>query len=333
VLIKDMVQIYSPTGSEGELVEYLVDWANTHGFSAFKDDAGNFVAERGVGREILLVGHVDTVPGRIPVRVDGDCLYGRGSVDAKGALACFLEAASVIENGRIIIVGTVYEEGDSRGAKHILDKFDPAFIIVGEPSGWSNVNIGYKGCLNLIYRNSMKKVHSSITQSNSCEEAICFYNKLREYSHIFNKEKTLFQQLGMKLISINSANDPNIENIEMVLKIRTPQNFDIRAIKDFVAKEIGDATIEYSGHEKAVKAEKRNSLVTAFIKAIRSLGGDMKFKLKTGTSDMNILQDYHVPIVTYGPGDSTLDHTPNEHLDLLEYRKSVQVLENVLSAI
>ena len=49
-------------------------------------------------RTIVLLGHIDTVPGNIPVRIestaDGDVLYGRGSVDAKGPLATFVAAGA-----------------------------------------------------------------------------------------------------------------------------------------------------------------------------------------------------------------------------------------------
>ena len=53
--------------------------------------------------------------------------------------------------------------------------------------------------------------------------------------------------------------------------------------------------------------------------------------LKTGTSDMNVVAPvWQCPIVAYGPGDSALDHTPNEHLPLDEYWKAVRVVEHML---
>ena len=42
---------------------------------------------------------------------------------------------------------------------------------------------------------------------------------------------------------------------------------------------------------------------------------------------------WHCPIVAYGPGDSSLDHTPNEHLDLAEYRQAIAILTRVLRSI
>jgi LysW-gamma-L-lysine carboxypeptidase len=55
------------------------------------------------------------------------------------------------------------------------------------------------------------------------------------------------------------------------------------------------------------------------------------FVVKTGTSDMNVVAPvWQCPIVAYGPGDSALDHTPHERLDLDEYWTAVQVLEATL---
>jgi LysW-gamma-L-lysine carboxypeptidase len=330
MLIEDMVKIYSPTGSEEGIVDFLIHWAAKNGFKSHRDDVGNFIAEKGQGREILLVGHVDTVPGEIPVRIKDNQLFGRGSVDAKAPLACFLEAASAIDDARITIVGAVDEEGDSKGAKNILGKYDPEFIIVGEPSGWSNLNIGYKGRLNIYYSDMKSKEHGSTSNRNAVEDAMIFYNWLKKYCEEYNEDKKLFDQLGIKLLSMNSSDDGFKDKAEMVVNFRTPLGFSLRGLKTNIEDLKGDANVQFSPHEDPVKVSKSNKLITSFIRAIRSGGGEVKFKLKTGTSDMNILQKYGVPMVTYGPGDSSLDHTPHEHLDLDEYEKAVGILTNVL---
>jgi LysW-gamma-L-lysine carboxypeptidase len=52
---------------------------------------------------------------------------------------------------------------------------------------------------------------------------------------------------------------------------------------------------------------------------------------KTGTGDMNILgRAMNIPIVTYGPGDSHLDHTLDEHIVISEYLASIQVYKETL---
>ena len=59
------------------------------------DNVGNVIATKGSGRPIMLLcGHMDTVPGRIPVRIENGYLYGRGASDAKSSLIAMLLAAS-----------------------------------------------------------------------------------------------------------------------------------------------------------------------------------------------------------------------------------------------
>ncbi|MER3401536.1 MAG: acetyl-lysine deacetylase, partial [Thermoflexus sp.] len=87
-LLEDLVRIPSPSGAEGPAAAFLRDWMARHGFAAWIDEAGNAIGVLGEGpRTLLLLGHLDTVPGEIPVRIADGRLYGRGAVDAKGPLA------------------------------------------------------------------------------------------------------------------------------------------------------------------------------------------------------------------------------------------------------
>jgi LysW-gamma-L-lysine carboxypeptidase len=75
-------------------------------------------------------------------------------------------------------------------------------------------------------------------------------------------------------------------------------------------------------------------LARTFNIALRQAGVRPRFKLKTGTSDMNVVGPvWNCPIVAYGPGDSLLDHTPNEHIVLEEYCQAVEILQSVLAAL
>ena len=74
--------------------------------------------------------------------------------------------------------------------------------------------------------------------------------------------------------------------------------------------------------------------VPPMLRAIRTHGGRPKFKLKTGTADMNIVGPaWGCPIVAYGPGDSSLDHTPEEHVDIGEYLRAIEVLVGALDIL
>ena len=94
-LIRGLVAIPSWSRQEARASAWLVEQMRANGYErAFVDEAGNAVGELGdpsAARTIVLLGHIDTVPGHIPVRIEpsaeGDVLFGRGSVDAKGPLA------------------------------------------------------------------------------------------------------------------------------------------------------------------------------------------------------------------------------------------------------
>ena len=63
--------------------------------------------------------------------------------------------------------------------------------------------------------------------------------------------------------------------------------------------------LSFSGGELAVRNGKSNALVKAFLQSIRQHGGDPKFKVKTGTADMNVVAPHWpCPMLAYGPGDS-----------------------------
>jgi len=155
-LLQGLVSIRSLSGEESEASSWLVDRLETLDLERCRvDEAGNAVGELGAvdaSRTVVLLGHIDTVPGEIPVRVErsaeGQRLYGRGAVDAKGPLATFAIAAARLGSAwarehdlRLLVVGAVEEESaTSRGARHIRDLFgpgsEPAACVIGEPSGW-----------------------------------------------------------------------------------------------------------------------------------------------------------------------------------------------------
>ena len=99
-LLQNMLTIPSYSRQESALAHYLVEQAQLLGLHSYVDDVGNFIAsthprEAHTGSQpIILLGHMDTVHGYIPVRIQDGMLHGRGAVDAKGPLAAFLMCRS-----------------------------------------------------------------------------------------------------------------------------------------------------------------------------------------------------------------------------------------------
>src|SRR5579864_5413607 len=92
-LLAEMLRIPSVSGGEATLATWLCGALGDAGFDVAIDAVGNVVASWGDGDEVVaLVGHMDTVPGHVAERCEGDVLYGRGAVDAKGPLAAAVAA-------------------------------------------------------------------------------------------------------------------------------------------------------------------------------------------------------------------------------------------------
>ncbi len=118
----------------------------------------------------------------------------------------------------------------------------------------------------------------------------------------------------------------------MTLGFRLPPGMDIDGLQSTVSALGSDAELRFRGREAAFRAPKNSPLVRAFLKAIRAEGGRPAFQVKSGTSDMNVVGPaWNCPILAYGPGDSALDHTPHEHVDLNEYHQAIDVLTLVLT--
>jgi LysW-gamma-L-lysine carboxypeptidase len=341
-LLVDMVSVPSPTGDTDDMAELLTTRAGQMGLQARTDEAGNVHVTKGRGSpRVLLLCHMDTVPGDIPVRVDNGILHGRGSVDAKGCLASAMAAVARMSDdipGTLEVVAVPDEEGPSLGARHLLKGPAPDAALVGEPSGWQGITIGYKGLLRLRYVNTTPKAHAGADDSNSAEEAVTLWTVLRTYCPEAALDTTGHGSCNRPpptLTAINTRDDGIDVTTEMELDIRLPPDHDPAPIIAFLEDRKGDATLTVSDAVPGVIAPKGNSLVRAMLASIRKVEGEPSFRLKTGTSDMNLVHEAwpHVPVLAYGPGDSRLDHTPDERLDLSEYARAIDVLEEALGRV
>jgi len=339
-LLFGLVKNYSPSTQERGAVNYFVAQMNAMGFNAFVDDAGNAVGTLGSGsRDVVMLGHIDTFQGDIPVRIEGGKLYGRGSVDAKGCLATFASACAQVgvrEGVRFVVIGAVEEEcATSKGARFAATQYHPEFCIIGEPSGWDRITLGYKGRVLVDYRLEKEMAHTAGSARASTEEAVDFWNRINDYAATFNRDKTrVVDKLDPSLRYVHTDDDPFNDAVTMRIGVRVPVGLTIKKVEEEIERFKNGARVEFSSEEEPFRAGKNNELVRAFLSSIRSAGGSPAFTLKTGTADMNIVGPiWKCPIVAYGPGDSTLDHTPNEHLDLDEYERAINVLAQVLREI
>ena len=348
-LLEEMVSIASVSTQERELGQWLVTRLRGMGFAAKRDEVGNVIAFWGSGpREVLLLGHMDTVPGFIPVRREVQHLFGRGAVDAKGPLAAAITAVSRQPAGaacRFTIIGAVEEEGSSRGARHLVNRKPPDQLVILEPSGWDAITLGYKGSLKLRYRLSKPMGHGAGPNESAADQAIAFVRRVQDHANAptlpspasggGEKRKPMldaFERLDARILRFHADHDGFRDTAAMTVGFRLPPNFDVAALQKQLETWAEGAELRFEYADAAVRAEKNTPVVRAFLKGIRDAGGTPRFKMKTGTSDMNILAPvWGCPTLAYGPGDSKLDHTPDEAMDLEDFARGVDVLTSALS--
>ena len=185
-LLIEMLEIPSLSTEETRMGQWLLTRLKRLGFAVVRDGAGNVSATWGSGtREVVLLGHMDTVPGWIPVRREGDRIFGRGAVDAKGPLAAAITAVSrqaPSTDRRLTVIAAVEEEGSSRGARYLLERPAPDALVVLEPSGWDGITLGYKGSLRLHYRLSQPIGHGAGPLPSASDHAIDFVRHIQDYA-------------------------------------------------------------------------------------------------------------------------------------------------------
>lgn len=356
-LLEALVATPSPSLQERNAVELLVSWMRGHGFDAHVDSVGNAVGSRGHGaREIVLLGHIDTFPGAIPVRVEDGRLYGRGTVDAKGPLAAFAVAAAraqIPAGWKVTVIGAVEEEyWTSRGARHVVENWgakpEPAAVVVGEPSRWDRITLGYRGSVEIRARLRVPFAHSAGQAPLPAERAVEIWQGFQEFviSENANRPGAEFERFDAALRSIRTATDGAFGLAELVVGLRLPPGAGLAAVTQELRSALtarvegwpgGDSTLSlrFRGGQEAFRASKETPLVAAFLRAIRAEGGQPRFVVKTGTADLNVVGPVwpDVPMAVYGPGDSALDHTPNEHIVVEEYERAIRVLVGMLNGV
>ncbi|MBX3070442.1 MAG: [LysW]-lysine hydrolase [Thermomicrobiales bacterium] len=335
-LLHGLVGIQSLSGQETQAVEWLTAQMTALGLDAHIDDAGNAVGVKGSGpTSIVLLGHIDTVPGDIPVRIDDGVLHGRGAVDAKGPLATFVAAAAAASgiNATITVVGAVGEESiGSLGANHVKHWPAPDLCIIGEPSGWDQVCLGYRGTISFEYLLRQDSRHTAGPGESVAEQAVGFWNGLTGRLAEIDGDLTGFNAIGPGLRSFNTAGDGLHDEAHLSVGLRLPPAVHSEVILPIIDELAGNATITLLGVQEGYQTNKRSRLTPPFLRAIRAQGGTPRFTRKLGTSDMTVVGPvWQCPIVAYGPGDSSLDHTPEERIVLDDYLKAVRILTDVLN--
>lgn len=349
-MLEKALRLYTPSLSEKPMAEFLADKCDDLGFEDIQiDEVGNVIAKKGSGSPtIMLCGHMDVVPGKVKVRKEGDSLYGRGASDAKAPLMAMLFAAASIQNnnGTIIFVGAVDEEGNATGIKNLVKKeMNVDYAVFGEPSGIKQVTIAYKGRLAINLKISVAdSSHASAPwlSKNAILESMIFARELKEKLEENQEDRTKGMLLTATMTEVKGGTSHNVtpKECETTFDIRIPVDMNCKSIEQKIAnlvKEIAEkreveAFYSILDETEPFEAAHNSPLVRAFTLGVMDVEQTRpKLIRKTGTGDMNVLgTQWNIPVVTYGPGDPHEAHTIDEKVSIEEYLRGIEILKKML---
>ncbi len=334
-----LVSIPSPTGQEEAAVEAFTREAEALGLEAWIDGAGNaFAAPPMLSGEplVMLAGHIDTVEGWLAPGMDEAWVWGRGAVDAKGPLASMLVAAARLASrdpgAPVLVAALVGEEGDSRGARHVLAQGPRArFAIIGEPTGGDGVVIGYRGSARVVVECVAFGGHpaSPWVGSSALELALELLEALRR----------LYPPIGVSRptvtpVMLRAGDGGNVlpTRATIILDLRIPPGHSL----DGILEEIESATPQgctarlAGNYTPPVRVSLNDPVPRALVRALLANGVKPRPAVKAGTSDMNLLAAEAESLAAYGPGDPSLAHTQVERVRAQDLALAVRVYEEAV---
>jgi LysW-gamma-L-lysine carboxypeptidase len=357
-------QISSLSGSEAELASFLAQFLKERGFQQIPSIRGNVIYRKGSGAPVLLLAsHLDTVSTNNPFHVEGKKFYGTGTVDCKASLATLFYAAATFEwipdEGTVILAGLVQEETSLVGLEDLFQmNLKPNAAIFGEPTRNDRICIGYRGRVVATVEITSESGHASIPweYDNSIEILGQIHTRLNAYMQEYNQqlnriqstqsdEESHFEEISITPTVISAGSESN--NIpstgRMVLDIRLPPSISVEKIQTLITTEIQTLKSSFKRSTTHIHVEFASNFAACIIpqtnlvlSALRwAIFQETKRKVglikKTGSSFTNLIQQHYsrtnpdFVCLTYGPGDSRLEHTDNECVEASELLETISI--------
>ena len=378
VLAQALIRCPSVTPHENGVLTQVQTWAKSLGFSVerpiFTDkntpDIENLYARVGKnGPHLAFAGHTDVVPvgdekaWNFPPfegAIKDDKLYGRGAVDMKGGIACFIAAvARYLEKnpleGSLSLLITNDEEGPGINGtikllKWAADKgetWDAA--IVGEPTNPNNlgdmIKIGRRGSLSGIITVTGHQGHVAYPEraANPLDLVIRLCEALK--NPVMDKGSENFEPSNLEITTIDTGNTAtNVIPQQSVIRfnVRYNDNWTAETLKQEIKKRLNSVKLEKKGSfvptfkidwvisPGGVFLTKNDELVGCLSNAIKTVTGRTpELSTSGGTSDARFIKDY-CPVVEFGLVGKTM-HMVDECVAIDDLEKLTKIYENFLA--
>ncbi len=370
-----LVRCPSVTPNEGGALTLLEEILKPPGFDVHRmtmseadtADVENLYARYGLqGPNLCFAGHTDVVPPgdeqgwRHPpfaATIEDGIMYGRGTVDMKGGIACFIAATMrYIEQhggvrGAISLLITGDEEGPSiNGTTKVLDWLEQReerldACLVGEPTNPDKlgdmIKIGRRGSLTVQITAKGLQGHAAYPHQAD--------NPVPKLAHIIDRLNRLdidqgsdnFEKTNLEftIVSVpNTASNVIPAEARATCNIRYNDNWTratmigwVREQASRIADEIGaEIKLNFAGTGD-VFLTKPGPLVDAMRDAIGDVSGrNAELSTSGGTSDARFIQGY-CPVIEFGLTNQTI-HQVNEHVAIADLHELTEIYERFIGA-
>lgn len=261
--------------------------------------------------KLILNGHLDVIPGKeeqYQARIDGDKLYGVGSMDMKGNLAAAIQAFKDTAGSTTAPVAlqivTDEEIGGFKGTKHQIEQGVLAdFVLSTEPTNFDIVNRA-KGVLWLRITFVGTTAHGAYPWrgDNALWKAHEFLAEVRKQFPI------LKEQVWKTTLSLSSIATPNTafnkipDEAVISLDIRFIPEDQERVLETIQNLLPQDATLEVVANEPELNTSADDQYLRLLQKIAKEVTGKgILLRGAQGSSDARHFQRVAVPGIEFGP--------------------------------
>jgi len=228
------------------------------GFDSKIDKVGNVIAKMGRKKPILLlVSHIDTIDDPIDFRQEGNLIFGRGAIDAKGSIAAMIFATKEFLRKPLpfsIVLAFLIEREipSNRGVNELIKQINPDYIIVGEASGENGIILGYRGRIlaRILFKNKQVRRASS-EEDNFIEEIIEWWLSLDNEIEETCKEEKFFDSISGNIVRMVADGDEstNPEKVELSIDFRVPPQIKANELRSVIESSISNFPFSKSTHK------------------------------------------------------------------------------------
>lgn len=328
--VAELVAIPSESHEEKALADHVVARLGRLDHLTVERVGDNVVARTDLGRDLRLVvaGHLDTVPANgneVPL-IEGDVLHGLGSADMKGGLAVMLDLAAAIAEPAVDVTWVFYTAEEvaaaHNGLKHLFaerpDLVTGDVALLGEPTA-AAIEGGCQGSMRLRVELAGARAHparpwmgrNAIHRLGALLAALADYEPRRPVIDGCEFRESLQALLVEGGVAGNVVPDRAVLTINHRFAPDRTSDEALAHVRSVLDPHLDDGdSVELVDLAGAAPP----SLAHPLLAALRDRNA-LQVRAKLGWTDVSRFAAAGIPAVNFGPGDSAVAHTKEEHLD------------------